>query len=150
MIKSRVFYNFGRPPRWWYFAIVAFAMIILLCGCNGTKYVPLESHDNHVNEKVQDSFTFIHDTTYVERTRFVYVAGDTVHDVRTVREYVERIKHDSIFISQVDSVYIERPTIVEVEKELSRWQHLQMASGFAMLIFIIIFVIYIFIKSLWK
>lgn len=117
--------------RWGCVAIMALwllaaACIVLLCMCLGgcsprTVYVPTENvrteyRDRDVEHLVTDT---VHDT------RFVWVKGDTVVDIRDrwhmQREYV----HDTCFVERTDTVRIPYP----VERELSRWQQTKMDFG---------------------
>lgn len=96
-------------------------LLVSLCGCTTTKYVPVETvrteyRDHDIERLVADT---VHDT------RFVFVKGDTVLDIRerwhTQREYV----HDTVRVIQTDSIRVPYP----VERRLSKWEQTKMDFG---------------------
>lgn len=96
-------------------------LLVSLCGCTTTKYVPVETvrteyRDHDIERLVADT---VHDT------RFVFVKGDTVLDIRdswhTQREYVR----DTVRVIQSDTVRVPYP----VERRLSKWEQTKMDFG---------------------
>lgn len=101
-------------------AVVTFALVSLL-GCKSTEYIPVESvsteyRDREVERIVNDT---VHDT------RFVWVKGDTVVDIRDRWHRSIEIIHDTCYVEHTDSVAVPYP----VEKRLSRWQQAKMDFG---------------------
>lgn len=91
--------NYNPVRRWGCIGIMAvywlaFGLLILsLCGCSTTKYIPVESvrteyRDRDVVRTVTDS---------VRDTRYVFVKGDTVLDIRD--RWRERVVHDTVAVA---------------------------------------------------
>lgn len=103
------------------FPLILLSAIFLLCSCARTTYVPVETvrteyRDHEVERLVADT---------VRDTRFVWVKGDTVVDVRE-REHLRLIEvHDTCFIERTDSIPVPYP----VERKLTRWQQLKIDLG---------------------
>ena len=96
-------------------------LIAALCGCSQTRYVPVESvrteyKDREVERIIADTIT---------STRFVWVKGDTIVDIRE-KERIHRIEiHDTCFIEHRDSIAVPYP----VEQKLTKWQQVKMDFG---------------------
>lgn len=96
-------------------------VIVTLCGCSQTRYVPVESvrteyKDREVERIIADTIT---------STRFVWVKGDTIVDIRE-KERIHRIEiHDTCFIERHDSIAVPYP----VERKLTWWQQTKMDLG---------------------
>lgn len=115
--------------------IITIAVIVLglltisLTGCKSVEYVPVETvkHDTVSNIVTKRDSIFLRDSIFVNQ----YTKGDTVFRDRLKwrTEYIERTKHDSVYISIVDSIPVPYPEIVEVEKKLSFWQKALMVEG---------------------
>ena len=107
------------------FAVSLVLVMMLLCAlfgsCTTTKYVPVESvrteyRDRDVERLVADT---VHDT------RFVWVMGDTVVDIRE-KERIRRVElHDTCYIERTDSIPVPYP----VERSLTRWEQTKMDFG---------------------
>lgn len=100
------------------------AIIIALAGivaCSTTKYVPVESvrteyRDREVEKLIADT---VHDT------RFVWVKGDTVVDIRET-EHIRRVEiHDTCYIERTYTIRIPYP----VERNLTKWQQTKQDVG---------------------
>lgn len=104
-------------------AYVAMGLLILAClaGCTRTVYEPVETvrteyRDREMKRLVADT---VHDT------RFVWVKGDTVVDIRE-KEHIRRVEiHDTCYVVRTDSVAVPYP----VEKKLTRWEQTKMDLG---------------------
>lgn len=102
-------------------ATVAVWLVAALCGCSQTRYVPVETVRTEYRDR--DVERLVTDT--VRDTRFVWVKGDTVVDVRE-KERVRRVEiHDTCFIERTDSVQVPYP----VERGLSRWERTKIDYG---------------------
>ena len=120
------------------FAIAA--VVMLLCGCTTTKYVPVES----VRTEKEEVTKWRTDTLIQGDTRFIYVKGDTVIDWRD--RWRVRIKevHDTLYIERTDSVAVPYP----VEEPLSKWERTKVDwGGWAMLALAVVIVTLVW---LWK
>ena len=96
-------------------------LLVSLCGCTTTKYVPVETvrteyRDHDVERLVADT---VHDT------RFVFVKGDTVLDIRDRWHKQLEYVHDTCYIERHDSIPVPYP----VERPLSRWEQTKMDFG---------------------
>lgn len=102
-------------------AIAVIAMLAILSSCTRTVYEPVETvrieyRDREVEKLVADT---VHDT------RFVWVKGDTVVDIRE-KEHVKRIEiHDTCYVEHSDTIRIPYP----VERPLSKWEQTKMDFG---------------------
>ena len=100
------------------------AIIIALAGivaCSTTKYVPVESVRTEYRDREVE--TFVADT--VHNTRFVWVKGDTVVDIRE-KEHIRRVEiHDTCYIERSDTIRIPYP----VERNLTKWEQTKMDFG---------------------
>lgn len=85
------------------------------------------------------------DIIYVRDSIFIREKGDTVFQYVERWRYHDRVTHDTIYRSKVDSVYVDRVTVQKVAKPLSWWQKSLMYVGAAA---IILFVIFVLIKFL--
>ncbi|MCM1068195.1 MAG: hypothetical protein NC418_11540 [Muribaculaceae bacterium] len=117
--------------------LLFFLTFILLPSCTRTIYTPVESV--HTEWRDRDVLHTVRDT--VRDTRFVFVKGDSVIDVRD-REHIVRIEvHDTLRIFINDTI----PAPYPVEKELSAWQQFKIdyaAYSFSALALILIFLIF--------
>ena len=100
------------------------AIIIALAGivaCSTTKYVPVESVRTEYRDREVE--TFVADT--VHNTRFVWVKGDTLVDIRE-KEHIRRVEiHDTCYIERSDTIRIPYP----VERNLTKWEQTKMDFG---------------------
>ncbi len=106
-------------------AILLALSVAALCGCADKVYVPVESVRTEYRDR--DVERLVTDT--VRDTRFVWVRGDTVVDVRDV-ERIRRVEiHDTCYVERNDTIRVPYP----VEKRLTRWQQAKMdLGGFAL------------------
>lgn len=110
--------------------------IIALVGfvsCRSIKYVPVESvrHDSIYITKHQRDSIFQRDSIYV------LDKGDTIIIYKDKYIYVYNNKTDTIFRNTTDTI----TQVVEVERELTRWQKFRMdAGGWAMGVLLIVII----------
>ena len=96
-------------------------LAMLFISCTRTVYEPVESvrteyRDREVERLVSDT---VHDT------RFVWVQGDTVVDIRE-KERLRRVEiHDTCYIERNDTIRIP----YAVERKLTRWEQTKMDFG---------------------
>ena len=96
-------------------------LLVSLCGCTTTKYVPVETvrteyRDHDVERTVADT---------VHHNRFVFVKGDTVLDIRDRWHRSTEYVHDTVRVIQSDTIREPYP----VERPLSRWEQTKMDFG---------------------
>lgn len=83
-------------------------LAMLLCGCSGlrkTVVVTHATHDTMYFNRIQ------YDSVYIDRWRVVDRLNDTVFVCDTMREYRYKMFHDTVRVSQIDSV----PIVHEIE-----------------------------------
>jgi hypothetical protein len=108
--------------------ILSLALCIMVVGCK-TTYVPIEK------EVVKYDSIYIHsikvDSVKEVDSVFVntYIKGDTIFQdkYKYVYRYKDKLRIDTMLVERVDSVYIEKPVIVE--KQLSWWQKTKQDIG---------------------
>lgn len=99
-----------------YLLIIAF--LLLLASCTTTKYVPVVEHRTdtlRLSRNIRDSI-YVHDSIHVREK------GDTVLMERWHTKYREKLVHDTIYKSRVDSIPAPYPEEKLVEKKLTWWQ----------------------------
>lgn len=103
----------------------------MVVGCK-TTYVPIEKevvkYDSIYITKVRVDSIYDRDSIYINS----YTKGDTifVDKYKYVYRYKDKVRVDTMVVNKVDSVYIEKPMMVE--KQLSWWQKFkQDVGGFA-------------------
>jgi hypothetical protein len=99
------------------FLLLAAAIVVMaamFAGCTTTQYVPVpEYHTDttYITKQQRDSI-WLRDSTYI------HDRGDTVLIERWRTKYVERMRIDTLFFHNVDSVAVPYP----VPATLSQWQ----------------------------
>lgn len=102
------------------YLILVFTLLYLE-SCSSIKYVPVESvrHDSIYITKHQRDSIFQRDSIYV------LDKGDTVIIYKDKYIYVYNNKTDTIYRNTTDTI----TQVVEVERELTRWQKFRMDAG---------------------
>ena len=102
---------------------------MLLAGCRSVRYVEVEkvkTDTTYVTKLKRDSI-FKHDSIYVHE----WLRGDTVFVEKAVWRTVvqERLRVDTVYRSNVDSIPVPYPVEKLVEKQLTWWQQARMHTG---------------------
>lgn len=116
-------------------------LVILLASCTSTKYVPVESvkHDSvYVNQIVKDS-VYIKDSVLI-------VKGDTITEYRYKYIYQYKDRTDTLFITKTDTIRVPYP----VERPLTRWEQLKDRAGGVVMFVLIITLLIVFGKLVYK
>ena len=113
---------------------------ILLCialvtiGCRQTRPVVLP----HANVSLNDSFVyrwnFLLDTTITDHYRDIYRHKDTVYvkdSTNTIHTHFE-IKGDTVYKTQVDTIYVSVEVPIEVPGKISKGNRFLINSGIAL------------------
>lgn len=96
-------------------------LAVALSGCTTTKYVPVETVRTEYKDREVEKLV----TDTVRDTRFVWIKGDTVVDVRET-EKIKRVEvHDTCYIENTDTIRAPYP----VERPLSKWEQAKMDFG---------------------
>lgn len=126
------------------YTIIIFMM--LLTSCRSVKYVPVESI--RTETKYIDKLVQKHDSIYLHDSISSYIKGDTVFLNKYRTKYVNKyiFGTDSVYFNKTDSIRVPYP----VEKQLTKWQKVEMNTGRITIIALIVLVlssgVYIFVK----
>lgn len=102
----------------WIYCLI---LITALCSCRSVKYVPVETvrtDSIYINQVRRDSI-YRHDSIYIRDK------GDTVWVEKYKYLFVDKLRHDTLYLSRTDSIRVPYP----VEKELNRWQQMKLELG---------------------
>jgi hypothetical protein len=119
-------------------------MIGILCSCTSVRYVPVESvkTDSIYINKLQVDSIYMQDSVYIKEK------GDTIYMYKY--KYLNRYKllTDTMYVNRTDTIY----NVVEVEKQLSKWQKVKLDLGgfaFGGIVVLAIIAIFALIKRKW-
>lgn len=101
--------------------IYCFLLISALWSCRSVKYIPVESVKTdsiYINQVLRDSIYRL-DSIYIRDK------GDTIWVEKYKYLFVDKLRHDTLYINRMDSIRVPYP----VEKELSRWQQMKLELG---------------------
>ena len=104
-------------------------IILLLCAlflavissCSRVQYVPVKSVRTDSVKILQQ----MRDSIYVHDSIFVKSQGDTVYINRYRYKYLDKVRIDTMYVINVDSVRVPFP----VERKLSRWERVKQEVG---------------------
>lgn len=116
---------------------VGFVLALLLCllfvSCTTTQYVPVIEHktDTLIQTQVRHDSIYFSDSICISD----FVRGDTVWrtEYKWRTRYIERVSHDTTYISRRDTIPQPYEVVREVPRERSKAEWLLMVSGFAAL-----------------
>lgn len=151
--------------------LTGFLLVLLMamCSCSRVQYVPIEKeHISVIRDTmyVRDSVSHTHQSSQrdsiIRKDSIVFVVDESgkvlrkelysqkeiysnlEREYRALQDHYERLKTE-----KADTVYQDRP--VYVEKQLSRWQQIQLdIGGWAMggfIVMIIFLIFYIYVRS---
>ena len=122
----------------WYSLVASLILMVMIalsmCSCTKTEYITVEkvrTDTTYITKQQRDSI-WLHDSIHIRER------GDTMLIERWHTKYVESIRHDTCYLSRVDSVPVPYPVIREVEKELSKTQKGLMGLGLLSLIALVL------------
>ena len=101
--------------------VLATLLLLVVWSCRTTEYVPVEvvrSDTTYINKVQQDSIYQLDSVYILDR-------GDTVLITKTKYLYKDRVVHDTVYRSRIDSIQVPYP----VEKQLTRWEQLRLNVG---------------------
>jgi len=113
-----------------------FALVLLCCACNTTKYVPIET----IKTEYRDNF--VRDSIVRYDSIFVKEKGDTLILERYRYLYRDKIVRDSIFVNDTIRVPYPVEVLKDVKKPLSGWQNFQIWCGRIALAIVLFSLIY--------
>ena len=126
----------------WIMAIILASF--LMVGCRTVRYVPVEHTriDTLLITKQQRDSIWLHDSIHVKDK------GDTLLIEKWHTKYIEKMVHDTIYRSRVDSIPVPVTVTEYVERELTWWQQTKMKMGVCMMLMMGLLVLYLIIKRL--
>jgi hypothetical protein len=99
----------------------------LVCSCKSVEYVPVVQKETHTDSiyltKVQRDSIWLHDSIRVE------ARNDTVRVDRWHTKYVERLLHDTLYLSKRDSIPVPYEVVKEVPAKVSKMERAFMWLG---------------------
>lgn len=132
-----------RHAVFWMIVYIVSAVVIALifCGCK-TKIVTVDkvrTDTTYITKHQRDSI-HVHDSVFVNQ----WQKGDTIYQVRDRwhTEWRDRLLHDTIYKSIVDSVPVPYPVEKEVIKRVTPWYNWLLIGG------LLLAVLYLLIKRI--
>lgn len=127
--------------------LILMAVVALLAGCKTREHIvtieTVRTDTTYITRHERDSI-HVHDSTNVSEKQH----GDTifVEVSRWRTKFVERLKHDTIFIARHDTVPSPYPVIQEVPAPLTWWQQTLHRIGLAALAVLLGCIVWMVIK----
>ena len=120
------------------YIVSAVVIALIFCGCK-TKYVTVEKVriDTTYITKLQRDSIHIHDSIFVNQ----WQKGDTVYQVRDRWhiEWRDRLLHDTLYKSIVDSIPVPYPVEKEVIKQVTPWYNWLLIGGLLLAVLYLLF-----------
>lgn len=124
-------------------AILIILLMSAIWSCRTTEYVPVEivkTDTTYINKVQRDSI-------YQLDSIYILDRGDTILITKTKYLYKDRIVHDTVYKSKIDSIQVPYP----VERKLTKWEQLRLdIGGWAMsgfIVMIIFLILYTYVRS---
>ena len=112
------FVTFFVTSRKW---LIIMLLIPAICSCRSVKYVPVETVKTdsiYISNVLRDSIYRL-DSIYIRDK------GDTVWVEKYKYLFVDKLRHDTLYLSRTDSIRVPYP----VEKKLTRWEKFRLDVG---------------------
>jgi hypothetical protein len=126
--KEKAYQGCGLALVWLVLLLVGW----LVCSCKSVEYVPVVQKETHTDSiyltKVQRDSIWMHDSIRVE------ARNDTVRVDRWHTKYVERLLHDTLYLSKRDSIPVPYEVVKEVPAKVSKMERTFMWLGILSLI----------------
>lgn len=113
-------------------AVLALLCVLcVLCGCRATRTVAVPVPVERTLTRMDTLRLHTHSVdTVVERDSvFVWQRGEAVTKEVTRWRYKVRLLTDTLWRTRVDSVYVEKPVTVTVERGLTLWERVKQRFG---------------------
>jgi len=121
--KEKAYQGCGLALVWLVLLLVGW----LICSCKSVEYVPVVQKETHTDSiyltKVQRDSIWLHDSIRVE------ARNDTVRVDRWHTKYVERLLHDTLYLSKRDSIPVPYEVVKEVPAKVSKMERAFMWLG---------------------
>ena len=120
------------------YIVSAVVIALIFCGCK-TKYVTVEkvrTDTTYITKHQRDSI-HVHDSGFVNQ----WLSGDTVYQVRDRwhTEWRDRLLHDTIYKSIVDSVPVPYLVEKEVIKQVTPWYNWLLIGALGLTVLYLLF-----------
>ena len=124
------------------YLIITILLTSAIWSCKSVEYVPVEviKTDTTYINKIQRDSIYQLDSVYIRDK------GDTVLITKTRYLYRDKLIRDTVYMNHVDSVQVPYP----VEKELTRWEQFRMDVGGWSIAFIIIIIVIVIGRIIYK
>lgn len=126
--KEKAYQGCGLALVWLVLLLVGW----LICSCKSVEYVPVVQKETHTDSiyltKVQRDSIWLHDSIRVE------ARNDTVRVDRWHTKYVERLLHDTLYLSKRDTIPVPYEVVKEVPAKVSKMERTFMWLGILSLI----------------
>lgn len=121
--KEKAYQGCGLALVWLVLLLVGW----LVCSCKSIEYVPVVQKETHTDSiyltKVQKDSIWLHDSIRVE------ARNDTVRVDRWHTKYVERLLHDTLYLSKRDTIPVPYEVVKEVPAKVSKMERAFMWLG---------------------
>lgn len=108
--------------------------LLWLVGCKQVQYVPV--HSVHTDSIYLTNT--VRDSIYKYDSIYIHDRGDTVEVVKYRYLFVDKLRHDTLYMERKDTVRLPYP----VEKQLTRWEQFRLdVGGYALCAVVIIILI---------
>lgn len=117
-------------------------LLLAVWSCRTTEYVPVEvikSDTTYINKVQRDSI-------YQLDSIYILDRGDTVLITKTKYLYKDRIVHDTVYRSRVDSIQVPYP----VERKLTKWEQFRLDVGGWAIASVIIIILIIVGRQIYR
>lgn len=124
----------GKERRWGCVGVLALYalaigatawMLVALCGCKATEYVPVESVVLRTDTVYSAKFRV--DSVIMRDSVLVFQKGDTLIVSKVRDRWRDRVVRDTVYRSAIDTVRVRET--YPVEKKLTRWQRARLDLG---------------------
>lgn len=122
--------------------MLATLLLLVVWSCRTTEYVPVEivkTDTTYINKVQRDSIYQLDSVYILDR-------GDTVLITKTKYLHRDKLVHDTIYRSRIDSIQVPYP----VEKQLTRWEQFRLDVGGWAIASVIIIILIIIGRQIYR
>lgn len=122
--------------------MLATLLLLVVWSCRTTEYVPVEivkTDTTYINKVQRDSIYQLDSVYILDR-------GDTVLITKTKYLHRDKLVHDTIYRSRVDSIQVPYP----VEQQFTRWEQIRLDVGGWAIASVIIIILIIIGRQIYR
>lgn len=122
--------------------VLATLLLLAVWSCRTTEYVPVEvikTDTTYINKVQRDSIYQLDSVYILDR-------GDTILITKTKYLYKDRMVHDTVYRSRIDSIQVPYP----VEQQLTRWEQFRLDVGGWAIVTVIIILLIVLGKQIYR